>query len=151
MKHVITALAVLTGLATATAVAQPLTRAENNDVFYTDKEGKKRVVLPPSPLGQARPKYPTPISSGQLPPVFMFQTEDGVVECSDLWRTTCQPSSYGVQQRGRWWIVRRSGLWHSCNGPESSAQCNLIGAYNGPKGSEDIFDPRVKHAPTRIH
>ena len=151
MKHVVTAFAVITALATATAVAQPLTRAENNEVFYTDKDGKKRVALPPMPIGQQRPRYPTPISTGKLPAVFMFLTESGVIECSDYWRSTCQPSTYGIEQRGRWWIVRRGGLWRQCNGPEASAQCNLVGAYNGPKGSEDMFDPRVKWAPQRVH
>jgi hypothetical protein len=152
MTRFIISLAIATALTTITpAFAQPQARAENNDVFYKDKDGKSRVLAPPSPIGQQRPSSPRPLSTGKLPAVYMFETEDGVVECSDLWRTTCQRSTYGSETRGRWWIVRRGGYWRQCNGPEASAQCNLVGAFNGTKGNDDMFDPRVKWAPERVH
>lgn len=83
--------------------------------------------------------------TGKLPEVYMIETEEGLRECSDLWRTTCQSSTYGVEQRGRRWVVRRGGAWLICNGPEATAECDP-----GTR-KVDPFAPGFKLAPVRIH
>jgi hypothetical protein len=145
MKNLVIALTVLASLAAGPALGQALSRAEKNEVFYTDKDGKKRVALMPMTPGQQRPRYPTPMPTGKLPEVYMIETEEGLRECSDLWRTTCQASTYGVEQRGRRWVVRRGGVWLICNGPEVTAECDP-----GTR-KVDPFAPGFKLAPVRIH
>jgi hypothetical protein len=147
MKHVVVALTVLTGLTTSAALGQTLSRAEKNEVFYTDKDGKKRVALMPMAPGQQRPRHPRPMPTGKLPEVYMIETEEGLRECSDLWRTTCQSSTYGVELRGRRWVVRRGGAWLICNGPEVTAECD---PGTGTR-KVDPFAPGFKLAPVRIH
>jgi hypothetical protein len=144
MKHALITFIAIASIS-GTAAAQAPLRAEKNEVFYTDKDGKKRVALMPMAPNQQRPRYPTPMPSGKLPEVFMIETEEGLRECSDLWRSTCQPSTFGVEQRGRRWVVRRSGVWLICNGPEVTAECDQ------QSRKVDPFAPGFKLAPVRIH
>jgi hypothetical protein len=153
MNYVAICLSVVAALHAATAAAQAPARAESNEVFYTDKDGAKRVVLPPAPMGfsgkpQPRPSKPLLIAEGAMVVVYMIETESGLVECSDMFRSTCRPSTYGIEKRWRNWLVRRGGLWLTCNGPERSAQCVASVGLNGPKGERDWTKQTV---PTRIH
>jgi hypothetical protein len=97
---------------------------------------------------QPRPSKPLLIAEGAMVDVYMVETEGGLVECSDMFRSTCRPSTYGTVKRSRLWLVRRGGLWLTCNGPERSAQCVASVGFNGSKGERDWNKQTV---PTRVH
>ena len=125
------------------AAAQPappsplLVHAEDNEAVTVDQSGNKRYRLPPMPLNvNDKPQYtvkvtPVPITSIGI----MYETADGLVECSTLWRDTCRPHTYGKGVKlERHWIVLRNGVWLDCHGPERSAKCIATVALNGSKG-----------------
>lgn len=131
---------VLTSPAGAQPKAPPptLIHAENNEAVTTDAAGRKQYRLPPMPL---KPDgTPVRVGPSQDPQrittlVFMFETADGLIECSNRWRDTCRPHTYGSGVRlERTWVVLRGGLWYECHGPERGAVCNPTVAFNGPRG-----------------
>lgn len=119
----------------------PLARAEDNDVFYTDKAGRKRVLRAPTPVDRMDRPVKRPETADALLPahersieVIMFETDDGLSECSDLWRWSCRPSTFGTEyKQPRLWVARRQNLWWLCNGPSLKAECVVWVSLNGSK------------------
>ena len=157
MDQLVIAVALAASAAIAPVVdAQPLTRAQNNEVFYTDKEGKQRVMLPPMPRdGNGKPATPTPDpyplgdTRGSL--VYMIETGQGLIECSELHRRLCRASTFGKRQQVRYWIVRRNGLWHMCNGPEATATCVVPIALEPKHRQLTLKDLSRSSVPPRAH
>ncbi len=119
----------------------PLARAEDNDVVYVDKSGKKRTQLPPTPVDKADRPIKRPETAKALLPatqrseeVVMFDTDDGLIECSDLWRWSCRPSTFRTEyKQPRLWVARRQNVWWLCNGPSLKAECVVWIVLNGSK------------------
>lgn len=125
------------------AAAQPappsplLIHAVDNEAVTVDQFGNKRYRLPPMPLNvDGKPQYTIKVTS---PPIltigYMYETPDGLVECSTQWRDVCRPHTYGKGVKlERHWIVLRKGVWLDCHGPERGAKCIATVALNGSKG-----------------
>ena len=126
------------------AEAQPkpaspaLIHAEDNEAVTVDSSGRKQYRMPPMPLytdGSPQRVGPTRMPQPIVTIGFMYETSNGLVECSDMWRDTCRPHTYGTGVRlERHWIVLRRGLWWDCHGPERDAVCIATVALNGTKG-----------------
>ncbi len=121
---------------------QPLARAEDNEIFQTDREGRKRVLEPPLPID--RQDRPMKFTGGQeltqpdqQQNLMMFETQAGLIECTNLWRRSCRRSTYGTYKHSRTWIVLRKGLWWECDAPSRKAYC-VLPALNGSKDPKPV-------------
>jgi hypothetical protein len=127
----------------ASAQAKPaspiLIHAEDNEAVTVDSSGGKQYRMAPMPLKidgslqRVGPNRTPPVITSV---VFMFETQDGLIECSNRWRDLCRPHTYGTGVRlERTWVVLRRGLWYECHGPERDAKCIATVAFNGPRGN----------------
>lgn len=114
-----------------------LIHAEDNEAVTVDSFGNKRYRMPPMPLDV----NDKPQSTGKRTPepfqtiAYMYESADGLVECSNMWRDVCRPTTYPTGRKlERHWIVLRRGVWWDCHGPERSAVCIATVALNGSKG-----------------
>ena len=106
---------------------------EANEIFTTDKDGVKRIMLPPVPVdrnGKRVVAKAKPLAAAVY--LYMIQTFDGLVECSEpaIEQGACRPSSIGSYVSYRTWVVRRSGKWLHCDGPGRQAKCWAPPAQN---------------------
>lgn len=132
MRSKAVCLALITNATFAIAADQYM--PERNEIFYKDKDGTERILLPPrpvksngKPVAEPSPLRPIPAggSSEVVRGLFMIQTQTGLIECSNAWvvESACRASSIGVLKAGRTWVVRRGGAWQHCAGPSTTARC----------------------------
>ena len=121
---------------------------EGNEIFYIDKEGVKRIMLPP-PLIDRTGKRVVPKAKplDKAVYLYMIQTFDGLIECSEpaIEQGACRPSSIGNYVSYRTWVVRRSGKWLHCDGPSRQAKCWAPPAQNNHTTpmSWDVFHTKM--------
>lgn len=125
----------------AQTIAGPNVYAEGNEAVSKDSAGRRKVELPPMPVGgSGKPQRLTadPMPVATSPFVYMLETNDGLTECTHPYVRDgeCQPSSIGTKKRSRIWMVKRNGKWWLCGGPARSAECYDPPAYNGGKGTD---------------
>ena len=121
---------------------------EANEIFTTDKDGVKRIMLPPVPVdrnGKRVVAKAKPLAAAVY--LYMIQTFDGLIECSEpaIEQGACRPSSIGNYVSYRTWVVRRSGKWLHCAGPAKDAKCWAPPAQNGNTTpmSWDVFHTKM--------
>lgn len=139
----------------ASAQAKPATpiliHAEDNEAKTVDSFGNTRYRMPPLPLGvNDKPQVTVKRTPEPFMTIaYMYETADGLMECSNMWRDVCRPTTYPEGRRmERHWIVLRGGTWYDCHGPERNAVCIATVALNGSKGDRSEAN-RWKTPPTR--
>jgi hypothetical protein len=111
-------------LASAAAMAQFV---KGNEAVEALPGGVKRVQIAPLPKHESKKRVEpcradVPCHAGAWR---MVETNEGLMECTEVYARpgTCRPSSYGVTERSRLWVVKSKGVWLQCQYPDLASKC----------------------------
>jgi len=114
--------------AASTAIAAAPAQAQfvkGNEAVRVLPNGAKTVETPPLPSIQLAAPCKAEIPACAVAGWMMVETHEGLRECTEFYARpgSCTTSTYGSEKRPRRWILKISGRWMQCQGPDIASKC----------------------------